>query len=132
MSEEHDPQDPRWTDVDVVVLGCWPKWAMAVEPYTGCTNDECSLCGMDVWVGPKQASVRAVHIEQGREVKVVCLPCTARLQAARAGMGHDDVHEILNLGSEATPAGRARMDQVDARLREIRQQREGATEHGRG
>lgn len=127
---EHDPASSAWLDVDIVVLGCWPKRMMPTEPYFGCITDVCRTCGGNVWVGPRQAAVRAAHVEAGREVDVVCLPCVARLQNAREenGLGVGDVHEVLSLGNEATPAGIAATDQAMAAMRRKEDADDPATE----
>jgi hypothetical protein len=63
--------------------------------------------------GSGLASRRSVEYEaKHKQVEVVCIPCTVRLQAAREDRGIVDAHATLALGGEATTAGLARMDQL--------------------
>jgi hypothetical protein len=99
-------------DVDVVVLSCWPKRLVEMEPYRGSVDGICALCSEELWIGARQQEVLVEYEAKHKQVEVVCIPCTVRLQAAREDRGIVDAHATLALGGEATTAGLARMDQL--------------------
>ncbi|MFA6364696.1 hypothetical protein, partial [Methanoregula sp.] len=55
------------------VIGCLPCEGAAIlgyVPYKNSTVAQCSRCGQDVWIGPKQ---KETH--EKREYPIICLDC---------------------------------------------------------